>query len=184
MTDEANAGHGAAGHDESRRDFIFLAAGAFGAIGAATAIWPFISSMSPSADVLALATTEVDISGIAEGQSITVKHRGRPLFIRHRTAAEIAAAEAVPPGDLRDPQADADRVKQKQWLVLVGVCTHLGCIPMGSKLGQPKGEFDGFFCPCHGSHYDASGRIRKGPAPKNLEVPKYAFVTDTLLRIG
>ncbi|MGE0254304.1 MAG: ubiquinol-cytochrome c reductase iron-sulfur subunit [Alphaproteobacteria bacterium] len=187
MTDQAaNAGHGAAGHDEGRRDFIFLAAGAFGAIGAATAIWPFISSMSPSADVLALASTEVDISGVAEGQSITVKWRGKPVFIRHRTAAEIAAAEAVPAGDLRDPQTDAVRVHEdkKQWLVVVGVCTHLGCVPLGQKATENKGDFGGWFCPCHGSHYDTSGRIRQGPAPKNLPVPEYTFLDDTHLRIG
>ncbi|MBM3559489.1 MAG: ubiquinol-cytochrome c reductase iron-sulfur subunit [Alphaproteobacteria bacterium] len=187
MTHEAaSAGHGGAGHDENRRDFIFLVAGGMGAIGAATAIWPFILSMSPSADVLALASTEVDISGVAEGQSITVKWRGKPVFIRHRTAAEIAAAEAVPAAGLRDPQSDAVRVlaDKKQWLVVVGVCTHLGCVPLGQKTTEKKGEFGGWFCPCHGSHYDTSGRIRKGPAPKNLPVPEYTFLDDTHLRIG
>lgn len=172
--------------DATRRDFLYLTAGAMGAVGAAAATWPLIDSMNPAADTLALSTTEVDISAVEAGQTITVVWRGKPVFVKRRTQEEVAKIRTEGWQDLRDPQSDEERVQKghDEWLVLVGVCTHLGCIPMGSKLGQPKGEFDGFFCPCHGSHYDASGRIRKGPAPKNLEVPKYAFVTDTLLRIG
>jgi ubiquinol-cytochrome c reductase iron-sulfur subunit len=169
-----------------RRDFLYLTAGAMGAVGVASATWPLVDSMNPAADTRALSTTEVDISAIAPGQIITAVWRGKPVFIKRRTPEEVTKIRAEAWEDLRDPQSDEQRVEtgHDEWLVLVGVCTHLGCIPMGTKIGQPKGEFDGFFCPCHGSHYDASGRIRKGPAPKNLEVPKYAFVTDTLIRIG
>jgi ubiquinol-cytochrome c reductase iron-sulfur subunit len=136
--------------------------------------------MNPSADVLALANIEVDLSTIAEGESVTLKWRGKPLFVRHRTAEEIAAAEADDSAsDLRDPQPDSDRIKRPEWLVLLGVCTHLGCVPLNYQ-----GDFKGFFCPCHGSHYDTSGRIRKGPAPLNLEVPPYTFISDTDLLVG
>jgi len=169
---------------ETRRDFLYLTAGAFGAVGAGIFAWPFIDSLNPAADTLALATVEVDISAIQEGQSITVVWQGKPVFIRHRTAAEIEAARAVDVAELRDKQADQDRVQKDQWLVMVGICTHLGCVPLGQKTTQPKGEYGGWFCPCHGSHYDTAGRVRKGPAPKNLAVPKYKFVNDTTLLIG
>lgn len=172
--------------DKTRRDFLYLTAGAMGAVGGCAAAWPLIDSMNPAADTLALSTTEVDISAVEAGQTITAVWRGKPVFIKRRTSEEVAKIRAEDWHDLRDPQSDQDRVKSghDEWLILVGVCTHLGCIPMGTKLGQPKGDFNGFFCPCHGSHYDASGRIRKGPAPKNLAVPVYTFVTDMLLRIG
>ncbi len=170
--------------DASRRDFLLYATTAVGVAGTAMALWPFINSMNPSADTLAMSTTEVDLSSVAEGQAITVTWRGKPVFIRHRTAAEIEEAKAVNIGDLRDPEADDKRVKKPQWLIVVGVCTHLGCIPLGQKAGDPRGEFGGWFCPCHGSQYDTSGRIRKGPAPLNLPVPAYTFLTDTTVRIG
>jgi ubiquinol-cytochrome c reductase iron-sulfur subunit len=140
--------------------------------------------MNPAADTLALSTTEVDLSSVAEGQSITVTWRGKPVFVRHRTAEEIAAAQKVDLAELRDPQPDDKRVQKPQWLILVGICTHLGCIPMGQKSTDPRGEYGGWFCPCHGSVYDTSGRIRKGPAPLNLAVPQYTFLTDTSVRIG
>ena len=140
--------------------------------------------MNPAADVLALSSTEVDLSPIEVGQSITVVWRGKPVFIRRRTAKEITRAKADDTSDLPDPQADADRVQKPEWLILVGVCTHLGCIPLGQRTTEPRGDFGGWFCPCHGSHYDTSGRIRKGPAPENLAVPKYVFVTDTKIKIG
>jgi ubiquinol-cytochrome c reductase iron-sulfur subunit len=156
-----------------------IAAGAFGAVGAAAAAWPFIAQMNPSADVLALSSTEVDLSQIAPGQSVTILWRGKPVFVRHRTEAEIKQAQQDDNAALPDPQKDADRVKKPEWLVMMGVCTHLGCVPLGQK-----GEFGGWFCPCHGSHYDTSCRIRKGPAPSNLPVPEYAFLNDTRIRIG
>ncbi|MFN4165103.1 MAG: ubiquinol-cytochrome c reductase iron-sulfur subunit [Ferrovibrio sp.] len=168
-----------AGTEPTRRDFIVVAAGAFGAVGAAAAVWPFIHQMNPSADVLALSSTEVDLSQIAAGQSVTILWRGKPVFVRHRTAAEIEQARKDDTAVLPDPQKDADRVQKPEWLVMMGVCTHLGCVPLGQK-----GEYGGWFCPCHGSHYDTSGRIRKGPAPLNLPVPEYAFLNDTRIRIG
>ncbi len=176
--------HGAA---VPRRDFLYLAAGALGLAAGASFVWPVIDSLSPAADTLALSTIEIDLAPVKEGQAITVKWRGKPVFIRHRTAAEIAAARDVPAAELasfRDPQADADRVKKPEWLVMVGVCTHLGCVPLGQKETDVKGEFGGWFCPCHGSNYDTSGRIRKGPAPKNLVVPNYTFLTDTKIKVG
>jgi ubiquinol-cytochrome c reductase iron-sulfur subunit len=170
--------------DKTRRDFLYLSTAAVGAVGAALAAWPFVHSMNPAADTLALSTTEVDLEPIEEGQSITVVWQGKPVFVRYRTAAEIKAAEAVSLDDLIDPQADKDRVQKSQWLIMVGICTHLGCIPLGQKTTEPKGEYDGWFCPCHGSHYDTSGRIRKGPAPRNLAVPVYTYLTDTMVKIG
>ena len=173
--------HDPAGDDPSRRDFIHVAAGA-GAVGAVAAIaWPLIGQMSPSSDVLAMASIEQDISKVALGQEITIKWQGKPVFIRRRTAKEIADAVAGDHADLRDPQTDAERVKpgKAEWLILVGVCTHLGCVP---TFGQ--GEYGGWLCPCHGSQYDTSGRIRKGPAPKNLAVPDYSFLSDTKVKIG
>ncbi len=175
----ASTAGGAVPEEETRRDFLYLATGAVGTVGVLAAAWPLIHQMNPSAEVLALATTEVDLSGIEVGQSIVVVWRGKPVFVRHRTAAEITAAEATPMADLKDPEPDSERAPRSQWLILVGVCTHLGCIPLGQR-----GEYDGWFCPCHGSHYDTSGRIRKGPAPKNLAVPQYAFLDDTTILIG
>ncbi len=188
MTDTAQTRGPAAPDEEttdgSRRDFLFLAAGAVGAVGAGCVAWPLIDSMNPAADTLALATTEVDISTLEPGQAITVTWRGKPVFIRHRTETEINAAQAVDVSKLPDPQEDAERAPRPQWLVIVGICTHLGCVPNGQRPSEVKGEYDGWFCPCHGSHYDTSGRIRKGPAPENLEVPEYEFLSDTRIRLG
>ncbi|MFN3076219.1 MAG: ubiquinol-cytochrome c reductase iron-sulfur subunit [Alphaproteobacteria bacterium] len=175
---------GSPGDDATRRDFLLYATSALGVAGTAVALWPFIHSMNPAADVLALSSSEVDLKPVAEGQSITITWRGKPVFIRHRTKEEIEAAAAVKSEELPQPEADSQRVKKPEWLIMVGVCTHLGCIPLGQKAGDPKGDFGGWFCPCHGSHYDTSGRIRKGPAPANLAVPEYTFLTDTSVRIG
>ena len=165
----------------SRRDFIAVSAYGFAAVGAGAFAWPFIDSMNPAANVLALATVELDLAPIAEGQSVKTMWQGKPVFVRHRTKKEIAEAKAVELNALPDPESDADRVKEgkDQWLVMIGICTHLGCVPIGER-----GEYGGWFCPCHGSHYDTSGRIRKGPAPTNLAVPKYEFINDTTIRIG
>jgi len=176
-----------AGDDETggtRRDFLMLTTGAFTAIGLGAVVWPFIHSMNPSRDVLALSSTEVDISRIEVGQAVTVMWRGKPVFVRHRSAEEIQAARATPLSELKDPAPDQGRVQKDQWLVLVGVCTHLGCVPLGQKPTDARGNFGGWFCPCHGSHYDTSGRIRLGPAPTNLPVPDYNFLSDTQIRIG
>ena len=170
--------------DNKRRDFLQLSSITIGAVGTAAFLWPFLKSMNPAEDTLALGTTEVDISAIQEGQSITVKWRGKPVFIRKRTKDEIAEAKEVNFTDLKDPEQDIDRVKKEEWLVLVGICTHLGCVPLGQKFTDKKGEYNGWYCPCHGSHYDTSGRIRKGPAPKNLPVPPYSFLNDTTIKIG
>jgi len=170
-----------AGEDPSRRDFIHIAASAV-AVGAVAGIaWPMVDQMNPSADVAAMASMEQDLSKIALGQEITIKWQGKPVFVRHRTPAEVAAAVKDDHADLRDPATDDSRHKpgKSEWLILVGVCTHLGCVPL---FGQ--GDYGGWFCPCHGSVYDTSGRIRKGPAPKNLAVPDYAFLTDTKVKIG
>lgn len=175
--------HGPA-EGETRRDFLFLTAAAFGAVGAGSVAWPFIDQMNPAADTVALSTTEVNLAPIEVGQAITVMWQGKPVFIRHRTPEEITQADATDINALRDPQTDKDRVQKPEWLVMVGICTHLGCVPQGQKNTDVKGEFGGWFCPCHGSHYDTSGRIRKGPAPKNLAVPKYEFLSDTNIRIG
>ncbi len=168
----------------TRRDFLNLTATAMGAVAVGSVAWPFINQMGPAADTLAMSTTEVSIAGVEVGQAITVMWRGMPVFIRHRTPKEIEEAVDVDVATLRDPQPDADRVKKPEWLIMVGICTHLGCVPLGQKNGDMKGDYDGWFCPCHGSHYDSSGRVRKGPAPKNLTVPPYAFVSDTVVRIG
>jgi len=163
----------------ARRDILFVATGAMATVAAGAAVWPLIQQMNPDASTRALASTDVDLSGIAPGQIVTVKWRGKPVFIRRRTPAEIGAAENTPLNVLPDPQPDSARVKKPEWLVVIGVCTHLGCIPLGHE-----GEFGGWFCPCHGSTYDVSGRIRSGPAPANLEVPEYSFLSDTKIKIG
>jgi ubiquinol-cytochrome c reductase iron-sulfur subunit len=174
-------GHGPADDDPSRRDFIHIAAAAGAAGAVAGIVWPLVDQMNPSSDVQAQSTIEYDVSKVALGQEVTIKWQGKPVFVRHRTPQEIAAAVADDHADLRDPQTDAERVKpgKSEWLILVGVCTHLGCVPL---FGQ--GDYKGWFCPCHGSQYDTSGRIRKGPAPKNLEVPTYSFLSDTKVKIG
>jgi ubiquinol-cytochrome c reductase iron-sulfur subunit len=168
----------------TRRDFLLLSAGALGAVGAAVSIWPFIDSLNPARDTLALSTTEVDLAPIAVGQRLTIAWRGKPVFIDHRPPEEIKAAQDVDISTLRDPQKDSDRVKKPEWLVVVGVCTHLGCIPLGNKPGDDRGPYKGWFCPCHGSVYDTSARIRQGPAPQNLIVPPYEFTSDTAIKIG
>ncbi len=169
---------------EDRRDFLYLTGAAFGAVGVACAVAPMINSLNPAKDTLALASTEVDISAIPVGESKTVMWRGKPVFIKHRTAEEIAEARKVNVDVLPDKQSDEDRVEKPEWLVVVGICTHLGCVPVGQKTSDAHGDYDGWFCPCHGSHYDTSARIRKGPAPKNLAVPPYEFISDTVIRIG
>ena len=167
------------GETSERRDFLFTASYALGAVGVGAAVWPLIDQMNPDASVKALAITEVDISKIGLGKTITVLWRGKPVFIRRRTQEEISKAQNVNLEELKDPQKDEDRVKKPEWLIMTGVCTHLGCVPLGDK-----GDFGGWFCPCHGSHYDTSGRIRKGPAPTNLEIPKYEFVDNNTIKIG
>ena len=169
---------------ETRRDFLQLVTASFAAIGVGAMAWPFISSMNPARDVLALSTTEVDLSPIAAGSAVTVMWRGKPVFVRNRMPEEIKEARAVPLSELKDPQTDQARVKKDNWLVLVGVCTHLGCVPLGQKPTDPRGDYKGWFCPCHGSHYDTAGRIRKGPAPTNLVVPDYAFNGDAKITVG
>ena len=186
----------------NRRDFLFLATGAVSAVGVALVAWPFIDQMNPDASVLALASVEVDLAPIAEGQAITLNWRGNPVFVRHRTAIEIEAAKAVKIEDLPDPEARSANVKEgdpatdenrvvggkPQYLVMMGVCTHLGCVPIGNDgdytVVEGNAKTGGWFCPCHGSHYDTSGRIRKGPAPENLHVPRYEYLSDTKIRIG
>ena len=162
-----------------RRDFIFTASYALGVVGVGATVWPLIDQMNPDASVKALASTEVDVSTIERGQAITVLWRGKPVFIRRRTEEEIAKAREVDLKELKHPEKDEDRAINPEWLVMLGVCTHLGCVPLGDK-----GEYGGWFCPCHGSHYDTSGRIRKGPAPTNLEIPKYEFVNSNTIKIG
>ena len=163
----------------NRRDFLFLATGAVGAVGVAAVAWPFVDQMNPDSSTLAMSSIEVDIGAIPEGQIVTVKWRGGPVFVRHRTQKEIEDAVSVPLSELRDPQTDAQRVQKPDWLIVVGVCTHLGCVPIGHE-----GKYEGWFCPCHGSMYDTSGRIRQGPAPLNLAVPEYKFLSDTRVKIG
>ena len=182
-------------HDDgSRRDFLYITTGAVGAVGVGAAVWPLIDQMNPSADVLALASIEVDIGDVETGTQITVKWRGKPVFVRRRTEDEITAARSVALEDLKDPTAqnlnlgsnadarDENRALEEtgEWLVMMGICTHLGCVP----LGNGAGDFGGWFCPCHGSHYDTAGRIRKGPAPLNLEVPQAVFLSDTVIKLG
>ena len=162
-----------------RREFLFTASYAVGAIGVGSAIWPLIDQMNPDASVKALASTEIDVSSVELGKSITVLWRGKPVFIKRRTQNEIEEARAVSLDELKHPEKDEDRAKNPEWLVMLGICTHLGCVPLGEK-----GDYNGWFCPCHGSHYDTSGRIRKGPAPTNMEIPKYEFVNSNTIKIG
>jgi len=169
-----------------RRDWIHIAALSTAGVGGASLLIPLVSQMSASADVLAASTTEVDVSAIQPGQSIKAVFRKQPLFVRRLTVAEIEEANKVDVGSLRDPQTLADRTKEghPDLLVTMGVCTHLGCVPLGAAEGESRGDFGGYFCPCHGSHYDTAARIRKGPAPKNLVVPEYTFTSDTVIRVG
>ncbi|MBI4183856.1 MAG: ubiquinol-cytochrome c reductase iron-sulfur subunit [Proteobacteria bacterium] len=177
-------GSGTPDRETSRRDFLYLATGTALAAGAALAAWPFIDFMNPSADVLALSAVDVDLDPIAVGQRITVNWRGKPVFIVHRTAEEIARAEADDRAELIDPTPDGARVKQKEWLVVIGICTHLGCIPLGQKPADPRGQYGGWFCPCHGSMYDTAGRVRRSPAPRNLDLPPYRFLHEGTVQIG
>lgn len=188
QTATAPAAHSAGqdGGGETRRDFIFIATGAMGAVGAALTVWPFIDQMNPAADTRALATTEVDLSKIEAGQQIVVTWQGKPVFVRHRTADEIAAAARDDYATLKDPATDAERIAQEtgeagkaEFIILQAACTHLGCVPTFAE-----GDFNGWFCPCHGSHYDTAGRIRRGPAPRNLDLAPYVYVNDTSIRIG
>jgi ubiquinol-cytochrome c reductase iron-sulfur subunit len=169
-----------------RRDFINIAAVSFAGVGGAAVLVPLVSQMAPSADVLAQSSTEIDISAIQPGQAIKAVFRKQPVFIRNLTPEEVTEADKVDASSLRDPQTLEERTKEGKtnWLITMGVCTHLGCVPLGAGEGEVKGEFGGYFCPCHGSHYDTAARIRKGPAPKNLEVPEYAFISDTVVKIG
>ena len=173
-------------HDPRRRDFLNIAAVAFPAAGVVAVLIPLVNQMSPSADVLAQSTTEIDLSKIAEGQGVITTFRKQPLFVRNLTAKEIAEADAVPVSSLRDPQTLEQRTKEgkKNWLITLGVCTHLGCIPLGINEGDNRGKFGGYFCPCHGSQYDTAARIRLGPAPKNLAVPDYKFTSPTTVLVG
>jgi ubiquinol-cytochrome c reductase iron-sulfur subunit len=182
-TTETNAG---VESGPRRRDFIHIATVSFAGVGAGAVVLPLVSQMNPSADVLALSSTELDIAAIQPGQAIKTSWRKQPVFVRNLTAAEIAAANKVGSGDLRDVQTLAERTKpgKENWLITLGVCTHLGCVPLGAAEGEAKGDFGGYFCPCHGSHYDTAGRIRKGPAPTNLVVPPYEFTSDTVVMIG
>lgn len=181
-TTDLHAVHG----DVPKRDFLKLVAGAGAAIGLGALAWPLIDSMNPAGDVLALSSVELDLTPIALGMGITTVWRGKPIFVRHRTPEEIKTVEAVPLNQLIEPQSDQDRIKagHGEWIVLIGICTHLGCVPLGNKPSDPRGDFGGWFCPCHGSQYDVSGRVRHGPAPANLPLPPYAFMNDTKIKIG
>jgi ubiquinol-cytochrome c reductase iron-sulfur subunit len=167
-----------------RRQFLNISVIAASFAGLNFFVWPFVQSMNPAADVEALASTEVDLSPIEQGQSVTVVWRGKPVFVRHRTEAEIASARAGDADTLPDPATDAERAERPEWLVVVGICTHLGCVPRGQRSTDPRGDYGGWFCSCHGAQYDTAGRIRRGPAPTNLDIPPYTFVSDTVIRIG
>ena len=186
MADTSNPDHADEGGESggTRRDVLTYAVYAFAGVGAIPLAWPFIDSLNPAADTLAVSTVEIDLSPVEPGQAITVMWRGSPVFVRRRTEEEIAAAEQVSLDDLPDPEADSDRVQRKEWLILVGVCTHLGCVPQGQRPTEVRGEFGGWFCSCHGSVYDTSGRIRSGPAPTNLPVPPYEFLDDNRILVG
>ena len=181
MADTTIGGH--EGGDANRRDFLYIATSAAAGVGGVLALWPFVDQMNPSADVQALSTTQVDLSPIEVGQTVKVVWQKKPVFIRHRSAEQIESARNVDIDDLPDPQSDEARVQQPQWLVVVGVCTHLGCIP-DSDPDNERSKYNGWFCPCHGSDYDTSGRIRLGPAPENLPVPPYEFTGETEILIG
>ena len=168
----------------SRRQFLYISAGTMGAVGAGALAWPFIHSMNPAADVLALASIDVNLAPIAPGQAVTVVWQGKPVFVRYRTPEEIQKEQATPLSDLLDPAEDLQRIQKPQWLVVEGICSHLGCVPLGQKPTENRGQFGGWFCPCHGSEYDVSGRVRRGPAPTNLVIPPYVFLNDTMIRIG
>jgi ubiquinol-cytochrome c reductase iron-sulfur subunit len=185
------------GEKVTRRDFIHIVAATFTLAGGAAALWPVLDQMNPDQSALSQASVEFDLAPVAEGQGVKVMWRGKPIFVRHRTAEEIASAKGAALSDLPDADArllvgadasaaDENRIKKghEKWLVLVGICTHLGCIPQGTRSSEPRGEFGGWFCSCHGSQYDTSGRIRKGPAPRNLDVPPYKFISDTKIIIG
>ena len=179
-----------ASSDATRRDFLYIATGAVGAVAAVSAVWPLVDQMNPDASTLALASIEFDLSPIEVGQEVTIKWRGLPVFVRNRTEAEVEAAKRVPMSDLKDPETDEARTKEghENWLIVLAACTHLGCIPNASAgefgVVTPNGQQGGWFCPCHGSQYDTAARIRKGPAPKNLVVPPYEFLSDTTIKIG
>ena len=188
-TSAAASSHPGPYGDVTKRDLLSLVATAGAVIGIGAVAWPFIDSMNPSKDVLALASVDLNLSPIEVGQGITILWQGKPIFVRHRTAAEIKEAQDVPLAQLIDssaPASDADRTKagHDQWIILIGICTHLGCVPLGNKPSDPRGEWGGWFCPCHGSQYDTAGRVRHGPAPANLAIPPYAFATDTKIKIG
>lgn len=170
--------------NEERRDFLNILSATTAAVGSGVFAWSLVDSMNPSKDVLALASVEVNIQAVEVGQAITVKWRGKPVFIRRRTQTEIKQAMKDDNAALPDKEKDSERTQKPEWLIVLGVCTHLGCVPLGQANGAAKGDYNGWFCPCHGSHYDTSGRIRKGPAPSNLVVPQYQFLSDTLLKIG
>jgi ubiquinol-cytochrome c reductase iron-sulfur subunit len=183
---EVPATTGVGGDGVRRRDFLNVAAVSFAGVGGLVTLAPLVVQMSPSADVLALSTTEVDISKVQPGQGIKVSWRKQPVFVRNLTPKEIAEANAVPMSELRDPQSLAERTKpgKANWLITLGVCTHLGCVPLGIGEGENRGPYGGYFCPCHGSMYDTAARIRQGPAPRNLEVPEYKFTSPTTVQIG
>ncbi len=183
MPTEANAVHPSP-DDKSRRDFLILTTGTMAAVGTAIAAWPFIDSMNPSVDVLAISSTELDLGPIKVGQRITIVWRGKPVFVDHRSPEQIRMAQADDNAALIDPQLDSQRVQKDEWLIVIGICTHLGCIPLGQKASDPRGEWGGWFCPCHGSQYDTSGRVRKGPAPRNLDIPAYRFIDGGKVKIG
>ena len=186
MSSALEAGKPADGDDGgTRRDFLYILTGAMAVVGTGAVVWPLIDSMNPAADIRALSTVEVDLAPIQPGQRITVVWQGKPVFIDYRTPEQIERARADDQNpDLIDPATDASRAKQEEWLIVIGICTHLGCIPLGQRTGDPLGQWGGWFCPCHGSHYDTAGRIRKGPAPKNLVLPPYEFLENNTVRIG
>jgi len=167
----------------TRRNFLYIASGVVGTAGVVSAAWPLVDQLNPSADVLALSSVEVDMSTIPKGQTVTILWRGKPIFIRHRTAKEIARGISEDNDPMRDPAKDKDRAQKEEWLVMIGICTHLGCVPLDNT-GFQTGEYGGWYCPCHGSQYDIAGRIRKGPAPRNLDLPPYTYLSDTTIKIG
>jgi ubiquinol-cytochrome c reductase iron-sulfur subunit len=181
---DANETVSNSGATSARRDFLYYATAGAGVVAAGAAIWPLVNSMNPTADVMALSSIEVDLEGIEVGTRITLNWQGKPIFIDRRTQEQIALARADDGADLIDPAPDADRAERPEWLIVIGVCTHLGCIPLGQNSGDPRGEWGGWFCACHGSQYDTAGRVRRGPAPRNLDLPPYTFVSDMLVRIG